>query len=56
MKINNSSSVISIAIDSKDDIYFGKSDFLFSSNNGLYKLFAGSDTPTKINGINESVS
>ncbi len=40
--INNTNYIIN---DSKDNIYFGTSD-------GAYKLLVGSDTPTKIEGIN----
>ncbi len=44
-RLNDISNTNYIINDSKDNIYFGTSD-------GAYKLLVGSDTPTKIEGIN----
>ncbi|RUP75749.1 hypothetical protein D6D54_07900 [Spiroplasma poulsonii] len=43
-KIKNINSTFFIIVDSKDNVYFGTAD-------GAYKLFAGSDTATKIDSI-----
>nr|CAI94278.1 adhesion related protein, transmembrane [Spiroplasma citri] len=44
-----SNNAYSLAVDSKNNIYFGTKD-------SAYKLVAGSDTPTKINGIDKKVN
>ncbi|ALA98581.1 adhesin related protein (plasmid) [Spiroplasma kunkelii CR2-3x] len=44
--VNNN--INSITIDKNNNIYFG-------TDTGAYKLFAGSTTPTKINGISGNV-
>lgn len=48
-QINGIGNIMVAVVDSKDNIYFG-------TNGGAYKLSAGSDTPTKINGISDYVS